>query len=166
MTTTADRIAATADPQDLAERRRAARALLKRPLLASGSTDPDDLRLVRRHQSELIRLFADGLGYRLQVDPTSARLFKTGLGTDSTRPLRRRSGASFTPRAYALLCLTIAALTRARPIDERFMRRSSSWSILGSCVSAMATWSTGPISAPNPSSTSDVTCSPSWWLPR
>ena len=38
MTTTADRIAATADPQDLAERRRAARALLKRPLLASGST--------------------------------------------------------------------------------------------------------------------------------
>ena len=41
MTTTADRIAATADPQDLAERRRAARALLKRPLLASGSTDPD-----------------------------------------------------------------------------------------------------------------------------
>jgi uncharacterized protein (TIGR02678 family) len=121
VTTTADRIAATADPQDLAERRRAARALLKRPLLASGSTDPDDLRLVRRHQSELIRLFADGLGYRLQVDPTSARLFKTGLGTDSTRPLRRRSGASFTPRAYALLCLTIAALTRARTqllVDE------------------------------------------------
>jgi uncharacterized protein (TIGR02678 family) len=66
-------------------------------------------------------MFAEGLGYRLQVDPTSARLFKTGLGRDPSRPLRKRSGAPFTPRAYAFLCLTIAALTRARAqllVDE------------------------------------------------
>ncbi|AXH96042.1 TIGR02678 family protein [Ornithinimicrobium avium] len=109
------------DPQDLAERQRAARALMLRPLLTAHGPDADDLRLVRRHQGELTKMFAEGLGYRLQVDPTSARLYKAGLGADPTRPLRRRSGAPFTPRAYAFLCLTVAALTRARSqllVDE------------------------------------------------
>ncbi len=94
----------------LAERRRAARALLRAPLLHEG----DELRLVRRHRAELERLFADGLGYRLVVEPGAARLFKTGLGRDATRPLLRRGGKPFTPRAYALLCLTIAALSRGK----------------------------------------------------
>lgn len=101
-----------------AERRRAARALLRRPLLTEGD---EDLRLVRRHRSELERLFADGLGYRLVVEPGAARLYKAGLGRDATRPLLRRSGKPFTPRAYALLCLTIAALGRGRSqllVDE------------------------------------------------
>lgn len=118
-TTTAT--ALSADPQDVAERQRAARALMLRPLLTAHGPDADDLRLVRRHQAELTKMFAEGLGYRLQVDPTSARLYKTGLGADPTRPLRRRSGAPFTPRAYAFLCLTLAALTRARSqllVDE------------------------------------------------
>lgn len=110
-----------ADPQDVAERQRAARALLLQPLLTATGPEADDFRLVRRHQGELTRLFAEGLGYRLQVDPGSARLFKPGLGHDATRPLRRRSGAPFTPRAYAMFCLTLAALTRARSqllVDE------------------------------------------------
>lgn len=109
------------DPQDTAERQRGARALMLRPLLTADGEHGDDFRLVRRHQGELVKLFAEGLGYRLQVDPTSARLFKTGLGRDPSRPLHRRSGAAFTPRAYALLCLTLAALTRARSqllVDE------------------------------------------------
>lgn len=110
-----------ADPQDVAERQQAARALLLKPLLVASGPDGDEFRLVRRHQGELTKMFAEGLGYRLQVDPASARLFKPGLGRDATRPLRRRSGASFTPRAYALFCLTLAALTRARSqllVDE------------------------------------------------
>lgn len=109
------------DPQDLAERQRAARALMLRPLLTAHGPDRDDFRLVRRHQGELTRMFVDGLGYRLQVDPSSARLFKSGLGADPSRPLRRRSGAPFTPRAYAFFCLTLAALTRSRSqllVDE------------------------------------------------
>ena len=46
--------------------------------------------------------------------PGAARLFKAGLGRDATRPLVRKSGKAFTPRAYALLCLTLAALTRGK----------------------------------------------------
>ena len=47
---------------------------------------------------ELARMFADGLGYRLVVEPGAARLFKAGLGRDATRPLRRQAGKPFTPR--------------------------------------------------------------------
>lgn len=109
-----ERPAAADDVQVLAERRRAARALLRTPLLHADGPGADDLRLVRRHRVELARLFADGLGYRLVVEPGAARLFKAGLGRDATRPRRRRSGKAFTPRGYALLCLTLAALTRTK----------------------------------------------------
>lgn len=102
------------DIQVTAERRRGARALLRSPLLHSDGAGSDDLRLVRRHRAELERMFADGLGYRLVVEPGAARLFKTGLGRDATRPLLRRSGKPFTPRGYALLCLTVAALSRCK----------------------------------------------------
>lgn len=109
------------DLQDVEERRRAARALLLHPLLTAEGKHGDDFRLVRRHQSELTKMFAGDLRYRLHVAPTVARLFKPGVGRDSTRPLYRRSGATFSPRTYALLCLTIAALTRCRSqllVDE------------------------------------------------
>jgi len=88
--------------------------LLQHPLMIAGGAFTGELRLVRRQQSELVRLFAEGLGYRLVVEPGAARLFKAGLGRDSTRPLCKRSGAPFVPRAYALLCLTVAALTRGK----------------------------------------------------
>lgn len=104
-----------------AERRRAARALLREPLLHGEGPSAEEFRLVRRHRAELIRMFADGLGYRLVVDPQAARLYKPGLGRDPSRRLEKNSGAPFTPRAYALLCLTVAALTTARQqllVDE------------------------------------------------
>jgi uncharacterized protein (TIGR02678 family) len=109
------------DPYAAAERRRAARALLREPLLHGDGPGAEEFRLVRRHRAELARLFADGLGYRLVVDPHAARLFKPGLGPDPSRPLERSSGAPFPPRAYALLCLTLAALSQARQqllVDE------------------------------------------------
>jgi uncharacterized protein (TIGR02678 family) len=109
-----ERPVAAEDVQVAAERRRAARALLRSPLLHAEGSSADDLRLVRRHRAELERMFADGLGYRLVVEPGAARLFKAGLGRDSTRPLLRRSGKAFMPRGYALLCLTLAALTRSK----------------------------------------------------
>ncbi len=111
-----ERPTAIEDPQAVAERRTAARALLRTPLLTADGPGADDLLLVRRHRDELERLFAEGLGYRLLVEPRAARLFKAGLGRDATRPLRKRlargEGRPFDPRAYALLCLTLAALTR------------------------------------------------------
>lgn len=103
-----------------ADLRNAARALLREPLLHADA-HTDELALVRRHQSELVAMFADGLGYRLVVEPRLARLFKTGLGGDASRGLRRRNGAPFTPRRYALLALCLAALTQARDqlmVDE------------------------------------------------
>ncbi|MEO7131619.1 MAG: TIGR02678 family protein [Dermatophilaceae bacterium] len=112
---------AAEDLQDAQERREGARALLRWPLITSHGDHQDELRLVRRHRAALTRFFAESLGYRLTVEPARARLFKTGLGRDSSRPLLRRSGASFTPRAYALLTLTIAALTRVKSqllVDE------------------------------------------------
>jgi uncharacterized protein (TIGR02678 family) len=116
-----ERPAPAEDVHLVAERRRAARALLRRPLLHADGPAADELRLVRRHRAELQRMFADGLGYRLVVEPGAARLYKAGLGRDATRPLLRRNGKAFTPRAYALLCLTIAALGRSRSqllVDE------------------------------------------------
>ncbi len=103
------------DTQVAAERRTALRALLMQPLLTD-ERSADDLLLVRRHREHLIRLCTEGLGYRLVVEPKAARLYKAGLGRDATRSLRkpitRGRGRRFEPRAYALLCLTLAALTR------------------------------------------------------
>ena len=104
---------APADPYAEADLRAAARALLSTPLIHADAR-PDELGLVRRHQGELVAMFAEGLGYRLVVEPGFARLVKTGLGSDDTRGLRRRGGIPFTPRRYALLALTLAALTKAR----------------------------------------------------
>lgn len=115
------RLPSSEDAQDLEERRTAARALVAHPLLTKGGPHDDELRLVRRHRVALTRFFAEALGYRLTVEPVGARLFKPGLGRDGTRPLLRRSRAPFTPRMYALLVLTLAALTRSRPqllVDE------------------------------------------------
>lgn len=104
---------AAPDPLTQADVRAAARSLLRTPLLHVGA-HADALALVRRHQNELTRVFADGLGYRLVVEPGLARLHKTGLGPDASRGLRRRNDALFTPRRYALLSLTLAALTQSR----------------------------------------------------
>ncbi len=120
MTTTSERPTPATDPYVEAERRRAARALVRTPLLHADS-HADDLALVRRHQRELTTMFADGLGYRLVVEPGLARLVKTGLEPDPTRGLRRRNGSPFTPRRYAFLALTLAALARTRQqvmVDE------------------------------------------------
>lgn len=116
-----ERSAPAVDLQTTAERRRAARHLLRYPLLTEEGPHADELRLVRRHRVELTRLFAEELGYRLVVEPHAARLLKRGLGRDPSRPLRRRSGTPFTPRTYALFCLTLAALSRTKSqllVDE------------------------------------------------
>ena len=74
------------DPQAAVERRVAARHLLQHPLTCA-EHDPDEFRLIRRHEGELDRWFTQRLGYRLHVDTDTARLFKSGT-VPERRPLR------------------------------------------------------------------------------
>jgi uncharacterized protein (TIGR02678 family) len=95
-----------------AERRTAARLLLREPLVTP-ETHPEVFPLIRRHADELARQFGQLLGYRLVVEPGFARLLKAGLGRDSGRWLERTSGAPFTPRTYAYLALALSVLVTA-----------------------------------------------------
>lgn len=95
-----------------AERRAAARLLLRHPLVTP-ETHPEEYPLIRRHADELARQFGQLLGYRLVVEPGFARLLKAGLGGDSGRWLERTSGAPFTPRTYAYLALALSVLVTA-----------------------------------------------------
>jgi uncharacterized protein (TIGR02678 family) len=98
-----------------AERRAAIRLLLRQPLVTV-ATHPEEFPLIRRHADELARQFGQVLGYRLTVEPGFARLHKAGLGRDAGRRLERGSRAPFTPftpRTYAYLALTLAALVTA-----------------------------------------------------
>lgn len=97
------------------ETRKAARALLRRPLLRARGADADAFVLVRRHATELREWFHRNAGWRLVVDSEVARLVKTVADTaDPTHPARdARSGARFTRRRYVLACLALAVLDRA-----------------------------------------------------
>lgn len=99
--------------EDIARRRAALRALLRRPLLTVES-DPDEVVLVRRHQTELRDWLSRETGWRLQVDAETARLFKTAPALDDgTHPARGKAGEPFGRRRYVVLCLALAVLERA-----------------------------------------------------
>jgi uncharacterized protein (TIGR02678 family) len=94
------------------EFRRAARALLSRPLLR---TSDDAFVLVRRHGAELREWFDRNTGWRLDIDSEVARLVKQPATTaDDTHPVRDvKSKQPFSRRRYVLTCLALAALERA-----------------------------------------------------
>jgi uncharacterized protein (TIGR02678 family) len=94
------------------EVRRAARALLRRPLLRAGY---DEFRLVRQHAAELRTWFERNTGWTLLVDSEVARLRRIpSVATDPTHPARdQRNGLPFSRRRYVLLCLCLAVLERA-----------------------------------------------------
>ncbi|RSM45498.1 TIGR02678 family protein [Amycolatopsis balhimycina DSM 5908] len=97
------------------EFRRAARALLRRPIIRAAGQGSDDFTLIRRHTSELRAWFDRNTGWRLTVDSEVARLVKTVATTaDHTHPARDvRSKQPFGRRRYVLLCLALATLERA-----------------------------------------------------
>lgn len=106
------------------ERERALRALLMRPLIASG--DPD-LELVRRHSEYLRDWFGREAGWNLQVERQCARLYKRPATlTDATRGL-----PEFDRERYVLLCLACAILERAesqitlRALGERLLESAA-----------------------------------------
>jgi len=106
------------------ERERSVRALLMRPLIASG--DPD-LELVRKHADYLRDWFGREAGWNLQVERQCARLYKRPATlTDPTRGL-----SDFDKERYVLLCLTCAVLERAesqitlRALGERLLESAA-----------------------------------------
>ncbi|GGW51587.1 TIGR02678 family protein [Streptomyces xantholiticus] len=108
-------LAEVLDGQHQADLQRAARALLKEPLLTADGPHSDAFRLVRRHTAELREWFERNAGWSLRTDPDAARLRKTpGTLIDATHPAREatRTALPFTRRRYVLLCLTLAALER------------------------------------------------------
>lgn len=108
-------LAEVLDGQHAAELRKAARALLKQPLLLSHGKHSEEFQLVRRHASELREWFDRNTGWPLHVDADTARLSKIpGVLDDATHPAREatRAAAPFTRRRYVLLCLALAALER------------------------------------------------------
>ena len=94
---------------------RAARALLRRPVLRAHGADGELVVLVRRHAGQLREWFDRNTGWRLIVDSEVARLVKTAADTgDATHPARDpRSRSPFSRRRYVLTCLALAALERA-----------------------------------------------------
>lgn len=101
-----------------AEVTRAARALLRRPVLRARGTprdEPELVVLVRRHAPALREWFHRNTGWPLVVDAESVRLVKTVPDTtDGTHPARDpRTRQPFTRRRYVLVCLALAALERA-----------------------------------------------------
>ncbi|MEU8519339.1 TIGR02678 family protein [Streptomyces sp. NPDC048577] len=108
-------LAEVLDGQHAADLRKAARALLRHPLLLARGRHADAFRLVRRHAPELRAWFDRNTGWSLQTDAETARLRKVpGVLSDPTHPARDvgRGGAPFTRRRYVLLCLALAALER------------------------------------------------------
>ncbi|KUN89197.1 TIGR02678 family protein [Streptomyces griseoruber] len=103
------------DGQREADLQRAARALLKEPLLTADGPYADEFRLVRRHAAALREWFERNVGWTLRTDADAARLRKTpGTLADVTHPAREaaRTALPFNRRRYVLLCLALAALER------------------------------------------------------
>ncbi len=100
-----------ADQRDL---RRAARALLRRPLLLARD-EPELFRVVRQQATPLRDWFEQNTGWRLHIDAEVARLFKrVGAAPDGTHPAREpRSNVPFGRRRYVLVCLALSVLERA-----------------------------------------------------
>ncbi|GAB2738623.1 TIGR02678 family protein [Kitasatospora kifunensis] len=110
-----NRLGDTLAVQRAEEVRRAARALLRRPLLWAGGAGSEEFRLVRQHATELRTWFERNTGWSLLVDSEVARLRRIpGRDSDPTHPARdQRTGLPFSRRRYVLACLCLAVLERA-----------------------------------------------------
>ncbi|WP_067472452.1 TIGR02678 family protein [Nocardia amamiensis] len=98
-----------------AEQRKAARALLRRPLLRADGRDAGLFVLIARHARELREWFDQETGWRLSVSSEVARLCKVAADHhDSTHPATDIGrNVAFGRRRYVLVCLALAVLERA-----------------------------------------------------
>jgi uncharacterized protein (TIGR02678 family) len=102
------------DAQREDERRRAARALLRNPLITPHGPRAAEFALIRRHAGYLAEWFAREAGWSLHTDAGVARLRKVpGRHDDASRAASARNKQPFSRRRYVLTCLALAALERA-----------------------------------------------------
>lgn len=109
-TRTGPRVAVQIDRADIADFQRAARLLLADPLVTATWPRPGALALVRRWEVPLRAELGRVLGFRLDVGPSCARLFRKAATTSRHRGGRTRTGRPMGRLTCSFLCLTLAAL--------------------------------------------------------
>lgn len=107
------RVAADVDPLELAEYQKAARLVLRHPLITASYPDSLALPLVRKWVRQLRTDFGEVLGYTLLSGGDTVRLRRVQDVLDATRPAVTRARRPFDRRRYAYLVLTLSALGRS-----------------------------------------------------
>jgi uncharacterized protein (TIGR02678 family) len=107
------RVAAEVGPLELAEYQKAARLVLRHPLITSSYPDASALPLVRKWARQLRDDLGEVLGYTLLARGDTIRLRRVADTLDGTRPAVTRAGRPFDRRRYAYLVLTLSALGRS-----------------------------------------------------
>ena len=102
------------EQREIDERRGAARALLRHPLLTPAGPDPGAYVLIRRHAGWLADWLARETGWSLRADSHVVRLRKVPATTvDPSRGAAPKGRDPLSRRRYVLACLALAALERA-----------------------------------------------------
>ena len=107
------RVAATVDSLQLAEYQKAARLVLRHPLVTASYPDKSALPLVRKWVRQLRADLGEVLGYALLSSGDTIRLRRVQDALDGTRPAVTRARRPFDRRRYGYLVLTLSALGRS-----------------------------------------------------
>lgn len=107
------RVAADISPLELADYQKAARLVLRHPLITASYPDSSALPLVRRWVRQLRTDFGEILGYTLLSSGDTIRLRRVQDTLDGTRPAVTRARRPFDRRRYAYLVLALSALGRS-----------------------------------------------------
>ena len=107
------RVAAEVSQLELAEYQKAARLVLRHPLITSSYPDSAALPVVRRWARQLRTDFGEVLGYTLLSSGDTIRLRRAQDTLDGTRPAVTRARRPFDRRRYAYLMLALSALGRS-----------------------------------------------------
>ncbi len=107
------RVAADVSSLELAEYQKAARLMLRHPLITASYPDASTLPLVRKWVRQLRADLSEVLGYTLLSGGDTIRLRRVQDALDGTRPALTRARRPFDRRRYAYLVLTLSALGRS-----------------------------------------------------
>jgi len=107
------RVAADVSSLELAEYQKAARLVLRHPVITASYPDFSVLPLVRKWARHLRSDFGEVLGYTLLISGDTIRLRRVQDTLDGTRPAVTRARRPFDRRRYAYLVLALSALGRS-----------------------------------------------------